>query len=267
MPTIAAFSSQLVAGPAKPVICLDMCDILEIVQCLDWEGQDKNAQRAVTCIEPVRRVLDELVVNPDRVQLVITDLIRTEWIQNIRGIRSKAKKYLSKIDDIFGRPYHAAIAVETKIEVFTPIAPTTLVADLVNLSITFLKQATRLDLEHPLIGRALNRVMTKKRPSHDGHVKDSINFEHYLEFGRQVRCRGLHPADSLREQKPEGLLGRGYWTYPFPASTGNQRSCGANCVLRQFECRIGFPAHLEPAAQLHKPRNPLHTANCFFPLS
>jgi len=35
------------------------------------------------------------------------------------------------------------------------------------------------------------RVMGKHRPSHDGHIKDSINFEHYLELARRLRAGGF----------------------------------------------------------------------------
>ncbi len=34
MPPITTVVAQLLADP-KPVICLDTCDILEVVQCLD----------------------------------------------------------------------------------------------------------------------------------------------------------------------------------------------------------------------------------------
>jgi hypothetical protein len=33
---IAHVERVLIAAP-KPVICLDTCDILDVVQCLDWE--------------------------------------------------------------------------------------------------------------------------------------------------------------------------------------------------------------------------------------
>jgi hypothetical protein len=33
--------------------------------------------------------------------------------------------------------------------------------------------------------------MGKHRPSHDGHIKDSINFEHYLELARRLRAGGF----------------------------------------------------------------------------
>jgi hypothetical protein len=35
MPTSAVLSAQLCAGPAKPIICLDNCDILELIQ---WQS-------------------------------------------------------------------------------------------------------------------------------------------------------------------------------------------------------------------------------------
>src|SRR5271157_3087678 len=112
MPAIAHVEGVLNAAP-KPVICLDTCDILEVVQCLDWEKSGGNTPRAVTCVEPVRRLLNTLTANPNRVQLVA------------------------------------------------------------------------------LIDLALARVMGKHRPSQDGHIKDSINFEHYLEFARRLRAGGF----------------------------------------------------------------------------
>src|ERR1700748_1005586 len=56
MPTIADFAAQLLAGPPKPVICLDTCDILEVVQCLDWEKSGGNSPRPVTCIDAATRL-------------------------------------------------------------------------------------------------------------------------------------------------------------------------------------------------------------------
>lgn len=107
MPVIAHVEGVLNAAP-KPVICLDTCDILEVVQCLDWEKSGGNTPRAVSCIEPVRRLLNTLTANPNRAQLIITDLVHTEWSQNIAGIRTKAEEFINKIDDIVARPYQAA---------------------------------------------------------------------------------------------------------------------------------------------------------------
>ena len=190
MPAIAHVADDLNAAP-KPVICLDTCDILEVVQCLDWEKSGGNTPRVVSCIEPVRRLLNTLTVNPDRAQLIITDLVHTEWSQNIAGIGTKAEEFINKIDDIVGRPYQAAGFAGTLLPIYPPLAGSTLVADLVALSTALLNQATRLILDDSLIDLALARVMGKHRPSHDGHIKDSINFEHYLELARRLRAGGF----------------------------------------------------------------------------
>jgi len=191
MPSIADVVASLVAAP-KPVICLDTCDILEVVQCLDWEKP--GTPRSVACIKPVRHLLTTLAVNPDRALVVVTDLVHTEWNQNIDGIRKKAHEFLAKIDKIVGSSYNAAGLVGTALAVYDPLASKPLVDDLVSLSTALLAQATRLDLDPALSSLALDRVMDKRRPSHDGHIKDSINFEHYLELARRLRATGFVEA-------------------------------------------------------------------------
>jgi hypothetical protein len=205
MPAIAAVAGDLNAAP-KPVICLDACDILEVVQCLDWEKSGGNTPRGVTCIEPVRRLLKTLTVDPNRAQVVITELVHTEWTQNIAGIRNKAEEFLGKVDDIVARPYQAAGFAGTVWPVYPLLSASTLVADLIALSTALLNQATRLDLDNALINLALARVMNKHRPSHDGHIKDSINFEHYLEFARRLRA-GVFPAEVVFVSKNK----KDYW--------------------------------------------------------
>ena len=188
MPSIADVVASLAAAP-KPVICLDTCDILEVVQCLDWEKP--GTPRGVACIKPVRRLLNTLAVDPDRALVVITDLVHTEWNQNIVGIRKNADEFLAKIDEIVGSTYNAAGLVGTALAVYDPLASKPLVEDLVSLSASLLTQATRLDLDPALPALALARVMVKRRPSHDGQIKDSINFEHYLDLARRLRAAGF----------------------------------------------------------------------------
>ena len=190
MPTIAHVANALNAAP-KPVICLDTCDILEVVQCLGWEKSDGNTPRKVTCIESVRQLLDQLAADPNRVQLVITDLVHTEWTQNIPGIREQAEVFVKKIDAIVGQTYLAAGFAGTLLPVYPPLVGSTLVADLVDLSTELLNQAIRLDLDDALNDLAIARVIKKHRPSHDGHIKDSINFEHYLDLARHLRAGGF----------------------------------------------------------------------------
>ena len=179
MPPLADVVAQLVAAP-KPVICLDTCDVLEVVQCLDWERP--NTARKTDCVAHARRLLTALAADPDKALVVITELVANEWQQNIDDVRKAAIRFLSQVDSIVQRTYQAAVPAGTVLPPFTDLSASALVDDLVNLSRTLLNQATRLDLDASLIGQALQRVMAKCRPSHDGHVKDSIHFEHYLEL-------------------------------------------------------------------------------------
>jgi hypothetical protein len=188
MAPIAALVGRLTGAP-KPVLCLDTCDILEIVQCLDWEKP--GTPRVVMCIEPARRLLNTLTVNPDRIQIVITELVATEWNQNIAAIRAKAIAFLTRVDEIVGRPYQAARLRGTALPAYPPLSGSSLVDDLEALSSALLNQAVRLNHYKAQINLALQRVMTKRRPSHDGHIKDSINFEHYLELARRLRAAGF----------------------------------------------------------------------------
>ena len=52
-----------------------------------------------------------------------------------------------------------------------------------------------LDRDDTCVGRAIDRVQNKVRPSHAGMVKDSIHLEHYLEL-----CRQLHAAGFLERR-------------------------------------------------------------------
>ena len=146
-------------------------------------------------------------------QVVITDLVHHEWSQNIVTIEQKARDFLTKIDSIVKYPHQAADLAGTGLTESPSLSATTLVADLVALSTNLLNQAIRLDPEDPLIRRTLDRVMTKRRPSHAGHVKDSINFEHYLEFARHLHRR-VHGGSHLREQEQERLRGTGHFSDP-----------------------------------------------------
>jgi hypothetical protein len=144
----------------------------------------------VNGIEAARKLLNELAVNPNSAILVITDLVMTEWNQNIAWVRGKAIEFLGAIDNMVERVYQAGGFAATALPVINRLSESTLVDDLEGYSLALLTQATRLELETNLTARALDRVYSKRRPSHDGHVKDSINFEHYLEFARRLRLGG-----------------------------------------------------------------------------
>jgi hypothetical protein len=112
---------------------------------------------------------------PDRALVVVTDLVITEWNQNIAEIRDCAIRFLSQVDGVVRRTDQAAVAAGTALPAYAELSASPLVDNLVTISNALLNQATRIELEATRIDLAVGRVLAKRRPSQDGHLKDSIH--------------------------------------------------------------------------------------------
>src|SRR5438132_1683196 len=73
MPAIAAVVADLLVQP-RPVVCLDTCDLLDVIQCVAEGGARRLAH--------VRRLLDTLPLRPDDAKFVVSYLVPVEWAQN-----------------------------------------------------------------------------------------------------------------------------------------------------------------------------------------
>ncbi len=183
MPTLAVLAADLLARP-RPVLCLDTCELLMAVQCLP--------QRRAVHIEALKRIDAHLTASPDRLQVVITDLVPHEWGQNIAAVQQKTAQFLVLTDQ------DSAVVHDAWFHLGKPLgsapsnhAGTTLVNDLTALAQAVMAQACVLDRDPGCVQRALDRVLDKRRPSHAGHVKDSIHLEHYLELSRSLHVGGF----------------------------------------------------------------------------
>jgi hypothetical protein len=183
MPALAAVVADLVACP-RVVLCLDTCDLLDIVQCLA-EGKARR-------LEHVRRLIDTLTRRPDRVQLVVSYLVPVEWAQNQATVLADVEHKTRRVDEDIAEVHLAWQHVGVPLPDPSPTyAGSGLPAALAALAGTVLGWAVVLDRDEPCVGRALDRVHTKARPSHAGMVKDSIHLEHYLELCRQLHASGF----------------------------------------------------------------------------
>jgi hypothetical protein len=181
MPALATVVADLLAHP-RPVLLLDTCDLLDIIQCV--------AEGKAGRLEHVRRLVTALGADPDRLQLVVSYLVPVEWAQNqaivLADVELRTRRLDQDIADIHRAWQHAGSQLPGP----TPsYAGSGLTAALAALAGTILGWAVVLDPDETCIGRALDRVHTKGRPSHTGMVKDSIHLEHYLEL-----CRQLHTS-------------------------------------------------------------------------
>ena len=183
MPAIAAVVADLLARP-RPILCLDTCDLLDIIQCVA-EGKARR-------LEHVRRLIDALDQRPDRLQLVVSYLVPVEWAQNQVSVLADVEHKTRRVDEEIAEIHLAWQHAGSPLPGSTPsYAGSGLPAALAAQAGTVLGWAVVLDRDDSCVGRAVDRVHTKTRPSHAGMVKDSIHLEHYLELCRQLHAAGF----------------------------------------------------------------------------
>lgn len=183
MAALATVAADLVARP-RPLLCLDTCDLLDIIQCVA-EGKARR-------LEHVRRLLNTLTLRPDEVQLVVTYLVPVEWAQNQVTVIDEVERKTRRVDEDIAEIHVAWEHAGKPLPAFLPsYAGGGLPAALAALAGAVLGLAVVLDRDDTCIGRAIDRVQNKVRPSHAGMVKDSIHLEHYLELCRQLNASGF----------------------------------------------------------------------------
>jgi hypothetical protein len=182
MPPLATVAADLLGRPL-PVLCLDTCKLLMAVQCLP--------QRVAPHVEALYLIRESLESDPVGVWVVLTDLVLHEWGQNIVEVQQKAGQFLVRTDE------DSLLIHDVWEHLGTPLgsspsahATTTLVNDLTALAQEVMARAVVLDSDPVCVQRALDRVLAKRRPSHDGQIKDSIHLEHHLELSRLLHGGG-----------------------------------------------------------------------------
>jgi hypothetical protein len=183
MPALAAVVADLLARP-RPILCLDTCDLLDIIQCVA-EGKARR-------LEHVRRLVDTLSLRPDEAKLVVSYLVPVEWAQNQATVVADVERKTRTVDEDIAEIHRAWQHTGSPLTGPPPsYAGGGLPAALAALAGRVLGWATVLDRDDACIGRALDRVQNKLRPSHAGMVKDSIHLEHHLELCRQLDASGF----------------------------------------------------------------------------
>ena len=187
MTSIAEVAADLVAHP-RPVLCLDTCDILNAMEGLS----EKNAKS----LEWTTRLLEALASRFDSVQPVVSYLVVHEWTQNLPKINDKVLKFLEDVDASLREIYLAYRFANQAPPSTVPSVPpsysgTQLATHLVDRMKAVLNTSAILDSEEACVTSAMLRVLERRRPSHNGMIKDSLNLEHYLALVRLLRQSGF----------------------------------------------------------------------------
>jgi hypothetical protein len=186
MTTFDAAVEMLKADQA-PIICLDTCDFLDVVRGVA-EGNLGHAQS-------FRVILENFDLNASPFRLLITYLTRHEWEQNKDQSRKVVEQFLEVTANSFRRITDARTTggLATSFVMDEALFEPTIALRLMELSENVMNHAMVLARDDSCVGRALERVMSRRRPSHKNQIKDSIHWEHYLELSRRLKQAGHLP--------------------------------------------------------------------------
>ncbi|WP_435017788.1 PIN domain-containing protein [Tundrisphaera sp. TA3] len=173
---------ELLGGSSVPVLCLDTCVLMDFVRVDDRQSRDLTWARALR---------NHVNGDSNVVRLVLTYLVKVEWAQNrdklIEGNKAALASLRRSMQILFEDGQHRGQEFDRQgvDGLFDGVSE-----NLVQVVDQLLDRAIVVDRDDSSATRALNRVEQKKRPSHDGSIKDSIHWEHYLELSRRLRADG-----------------------------------------------------------------------------
>lgn len=182
MISIAGPAAEILSKPG-PVLCLDTCDFLDVLRGL------RNKSQA-TCRAFVR-LRDKLNLNPGRLRVVTTYLVRHEWNQNLNAVRAETLNSFEEISERLALVDEARSLIGLKPLYSSDLDKVKTLDGLVRLAQEVIDQAAVLEQDQASVDLALGRVMARRRPSHKNQIKDSIHLEHYLALARQLRASGF----------------------------------------------------------------------------
>jgi len=200
--TPALLASALTLSP-RPVVCLDTCTLFDLVRTMtghpsrDHEAAIKSSDRPpsharlVRDLEAAIKLTDAAVATPARAAVVVTDLVRLEWSQNLTKVAAGATVAVWQFYQVLDTAKALGRTLPPPPD-FTTFP--SLMVDLVLAASALLARGLTLDRDPACAGRAIDRVANKVRPAGEsGEVKDALHLEHYLELSRMLGAAGAPP--------------------------------------------------------------------------
>ncbi|EKO3846487.1 DUF4935 domain-containing protein [Vibrio harveyi] len=165
----------------KPVLMLDTCVLLDIVRVCSREGANVNAISAVNDL-----------LNCNSIWIVISEIVKSEWSENIETVYPEAERHLKKLDK-------GIIQFQSVLSQFSSLGSFSYTqkpsdygvhTQLKNLSEQVHQRALVIELDDRCAGKAMSRVVRNIAPSAQGkdESKDCTIYEHYLELCTQLRA-------------------------------------------------------------------------------
>lgn len=131
---------------------------------------------------------------PPALHLLVPELVPREFADHADNVQKDFARWTQRHDT------NQLWLVETSTQVGQPVLPhnpmafQNLATALRGLAEKLLSQATVLERDSDCLLRAVQRVIDKKRPSHEKEIKESMNLEQCLELSRQLLAAGSIPT-------------------------------------------------------------------------
>lgn len=187
MTTIRAAVAQIIAQSA-PVVIIDTCNFIDLFR------RDSTRQQPRVPPEEIRTAAELLrlvIARPDAVHLIVPELVPGEFSDHADRIEAEFQGWFAFHDANQEWLAQAAPWVGTIVPGRLPVDPLGLHAAFRKLADDLLARAVVLDRDQVSLGRAVARLIAKRRPAHKNEIKDSMNLEQSIELCAQLRHSGF----------------------------------------------------------------------------
>ena len=187
MTPIAEVAARILARPAT-VLIIDTCIFLDLFRT------DHGRRADVEELKAAARVSQLLTASESALHLVVPELVPREFGDNADSdVGQPFRTWLDKHNEnqLWLTTAGKVVGIEFPSQI--PVVPRDVQRHFRDFAERLLASATVLARDEGCVRRAVERVIVKRRPSHKNHIKDSMNLEQSLEFGRQLASRGPFP--------------------------------------------------------------------------
>jgi hypothetical protein len=187
MASVTEIAHRILAN-AQSVLFLDTCNLLDLLHLL---GDRKEAlAKATDEFKAAHRLSQTLSLDPNRVWVVLPELIQLEWKANIGTVENEVDYSLKWLDVRLEALQIISTTIGSIVASTSKFVSSGLLAEMKKLAEEIISRAYQLDRDQPCVDRAFQRVLDKRRPSHNKEIKDSINFEQCLAVTAELRVQG-----------------------------------------------------------------------------
>jgi hypothetical protein len=184
--SIADASALIQSKDPAPVILVDTCNFLDIFRSDPAKPRVPHQE-----IRAAADLLDLLTATPDAVHLLVPELIPREYTDHANPIQTKFGEWTELHDANQDWLAEACLSVALVLPTPHMVHPHGIAALLRGLADALLAKAGVLQRDQACLGRAVQRLIKKMRPSHKKEMKDSMNLEQCLELSYRLRIVGF----------------------------------------------------------------------------